>query len=204
MNRFYVYVHRRETDNAPFYVGKGSGDRAWDKHGRNPYWKHTAERHGWRVEILFDGLCEEDAFRVEIDTILELKYFGYNLVNLTSGGEGPAGLKFSDKQRLCIAEGLKGRIPWNKGQKFVASLPSMYSDETRHLMSKAKLGKYAGDNNPFADTDLYTFVRLSDGFVVTCTRSQLRQQFGADQGIKKLFYKQPRKSASGWRLKSED
>lgn len=26
-NRFYVYVHRRKTDNSIFYVGKGTGYR---------------------------------------------------------------------------------------------------------------------------------------------------------------------------------
>jgi len=51
--KFYVYVHIKESDNTVFYVGKGSGGRAWDFYGRNVYWKNVKNKHGVRVEILF-------------------------------------------------------------------------------------------------------------------------------------------------------
>lgn len=99
MNNFYVYVHRRLSDNKPFYVGKGKGNRAFSSFGRNSYWKNTKEKHGLSVEIVFDNLTEDESFQCEKDTILEFKYFGYPLTNLTDGGEGTTGYKVTEKAK---------------------------------------------------------------------------------------------------------
>ena len=87
-NKYYVYLHKKLGTNDIFYVGKGSGDRAFDfsKSGRNSYWNNIKNKYGVDVEILFDNLSEEDAFRCEKDVILELEYFGYKLANITKGG----------------------------------------------------------------------------------------------------------------------
>lgn len=203
MSKFYVYVHRRLSDNRPFYVGKGSGNRAWEFNQRNEYWKRVKNKHGVAVEIVFDNLEEDEAFQCEKDTILEFKYFGYTLANLTEGGEGPSGMQFSDEQRLRIAESIRGRVPWNKGLKSPDTKEYAFSAEHREKFRQAKLGVFEGDKNPFADKNEYTFIRLSDGFEITCTRQYLVKHFGADGGlIKKMFYKNnPRKSGSGWKLK---
>lgn len=184
MNKYYVYIHRRLSDNQPFYVGKGSGNRAWDfvSKGRNIYWHRVRNKYGVSVELAFENLTEEEAFQCEKDTILEFEYFGYKLTNLTSGGEGSSGLNFTDQQRLNISNGLKKRI---KKQPSQILRPSAY-----------------GDKNHFADTTIYSFVRLFDGLEVTCSRHQLCTDFNVDkQLLKKLFYTTPRKSADGWKLK---
>lgn len=103
-NRYYVYLHKRKSDGLIFYVGKGSGYRAWVKLGRNPYWNNVVNKHGLEVEILFDNLSEEESHQVEIDTILELKYFGYVLTNISDGGEGYSGYKWSDNIRLKLSD----------------------------------------------------------------------------------------------------
>ena len=61
-DKFYVYLHRRCTDNVVFYVGKGVAGRAWQKSGRNGYWKNVFDKHGANVEIVEDGLNEKDAY----------------------------------------------------------------------------------------------------------------------------------------------
>lgn len=188
MNNFYVYVHRRLSDNKPFYVGKGKGNRAYSLSGRNDYWKNTAKKHGFSVELVFEELNEEDSFQCEKDTILEFTYFGYPLTNLTSGGEGSSGIKFTDKQRLNIANGLRNK---------------RYKDVVKNKIEILRPSAY-GENNHFADKSQYTFIRLSDGLEITCSRHQLCESFELDKQIlKKLFYNVPRKSACGWKLKKD-
>lgn len=55
-NEYYVYLHRRATDNKVFYVGKGKGKRAFDNSSRNDYWQNTVNKHGLTVEIIYSEL----------------------------------------------------------------------------------------------------------------------------------------------------
>lgn len=199
--KFYVYIHYRKTDKIPFYVGKGSANRDTDASGRNAYWNRVAARHGVYSEIYFEDIDEATAFLIEKEVILELRSLGYPLTNMTDGGEGSSGLVFTDIQRLNIATGLRKRIPWNKG---TALLRTEYkiSRESRDKMRAKKLGMFKGELNGFSDKKTYSFVRLLDGFTISCTRSYLCKEYGVlCSDIKKLFYKtSPRKSAGGWRL----
>ena len=70
MNIFYVYLHRRKTDNKVFYVGKGKNRRAWCTDKRNKHWNNVVDKHGFNVDIVFEGLSEQEAFQIEKDTIL--------------------------------------------------------------------------------------------------------------------------------------
>ena len=135
-NSYYVYVHYSELDGKPFYVGKGSRYRAWQETSRNQYWNSKHAKHGCRADIVFDGLTEADSFRVEIDTILELEYFGYRLCNLTAGGEGVSGLKQS-------AETIRKRVAKNTGKIRTAEQRKRLSDgnkgKTHSLETRQKL-----------------------------------------------------------------
>ena len=62
---FYVYVHKKKTNGEVFYVGKGSGKRAWSAFGRNSMWKRTADKYGWLVEIVQDKLQDWYAFECQ-------------------------------------------------------------------------------------------------------------------------------------------
>jgi tetratricopeptide (TPR) repeat protein len=64
--RYYVYVHKG-LDGTVFYVGKGIGDRAFSK-DRQPEWHYYVEKilnKQYDVEIVKDGISEEDALRIE-------------------------------------------------------------------------------------------------------------------------------------------
>lgn len=87
-NSFYVYIHKRKSDNKPFYVGKGTKYRAWATNGRSIWWNNIVNKHELIVEIVFDSLTSSEAFNIEKDVILEFNYFGYPLVNLNAGGKG--------------------------------------------------------------------------------------------------------------------
>ena len=66
---FYVYIHRRKTDNKVFYVGKGNDRRGWQRTGRNKLWHTIANKHGVLCEIVKDNLDENLSFDLEKELI---------------------------------------------------------------------------------------------------------------------------------------
>lgn len=85
-NKFYVYLHRRKSDGSVFYVGKGSGRRAWVFEKRNSYWARVFNKHGCEVDIFKDNMPEVCAFTLE--KIMIAQYGIDSLCNITSGGDG--------------------------------------------------------------------------------------------------------------------
>jgi len=97
---FYVYEHRQYDDPSKvFYVGKGFGNRVMSI-DRNKYWIRVASKHGIIFEIIASGLTEDQAFCFEEYLIKQYKQDGHKLTNLTDGGEGPVGLKWSRWSRI--------------------------------------------------------------------------------------------------------
>lgn len=185
---FYVYVHFRESDKKPFYIGKGKGRRAFDLKGkaRNSYWHKVANKHGVSVDFVAKHLTENEAFELEKLLIKSIRDTGVKLTNITDGGDGNSGLVFTDQQRLNIQKGLKSKRYANSEAKEIT----------------IKRHSAYGDKNHFADTNIYIFVRLEDGYEVSCSRHELCEKFKVDKALlKKLFHTNPRKSADGWRLK---
>lgn len=91
---FYVYLHSRKSDGLVFYVGKGSGDRAWklkDNVRKNPHWSNVKSKHGVDVSIFREGMSELCALSLEKILIHLHNKAGSPLVNMTSGGEGVSG-----------------------------------------------------------------------------------------------------------------
>jgi hypothetical protein len=84
--RYYVYAHR-DAGGKIFYVGKGTGDRAWstDRHGL--WHRYVRERSGGRytVEILKGDLTECEAESLEGRIIAE---HGASLVNWDNPSRG--------------------------------------------------------------------------------------------------------------------
>lgn len=81
----YVYGHYKKDTGELFYVGKGTGKRAWTKRSRNQYWHRVVNKHGYVVKIIEDNLTDQEAFNKEIELIAEHKS---SLVNLNEGGNG--------------------------------------------------------------------------------------------------------------------
>lgn len=107
-NKFYVYLHKRPSDNCVFYVGKGSGTRAWKVNDRNNKWNNTYRKYGMLVEILAKDLSEVDAFELESRTISMLKESGTaSLCNFTEGGEGISGYRHSAESKELFSNRMK-------------------------------------------------------------------------------------------------
>lgn len=134
-NKFYIYLHIKLTDGSPFYVGKGSGKRLYDKARRSILWNNIVNKYGYDVILLEEELTEEDALKLEvywINRIGRRDLCKGPLVNHTDGGEGGNGRIVSDEEKLDMSirqRGDKnhnfGKEPWNKGKSFQSSQNSI-------------------------------------------------------------------------------
>ena len=161
---FYVYEHIRLDNNTCFYVGKGHGNRAYNL-DRSNFHNSIRDEYGCRVEIIKDGLTEEEAFKLETERIEDYVItFGYGipidgyrdfsnnkyLTNFTWGGEGTSGLnafanKTPEEMEIIgrkMSEKSKGRNPYaNKTEEEMEII--------RGKMSESHKGKQTGKNNHF-------------------------------------------------------
>lgn len=104
---FYTYVHCY-PDGRPFYVGKGSGKRAWSSRGRNPWWQQIIKKHGLHVLFVAKDIDEELAFLCEQETIDAFHRSGIKLCNMTEGGEGASGFKHTEAAKQKVREAKLG------------------------------------------------------------------------------------------------
>jgi len=115
MTEFYTYVWLRE-DDTPYYVGKGSRERAYTS------WGHGVRCPADRAKIVvYPAQTETEALEVEIALIW---YYGRKdlgtgcLRNLTDGGENPPsakGLKRSNETRSTMRASMLKSKPWHHG-----------------------------------------------------------------------------------------
>lgn len=103
---YYVYAYLRK-DGTPYYIGKGKNDRRYQDHR-----SHRPPKDRSRIVLLETNLSELGAFALERRYI---RWYGRKdtgtgiLINRTDGGEGPAGVIFSDRHRANLSKACKGR-----------------------------------------------------------------------------------------------
>jgi len=109
---FYTYIHCK-PDGTPFYVGKGSGRRAYRIKGvgRNPHHANIVKKYGKDNVLVFIFLCDTEgqALVDEVQHIAQLRAEGYDLSNKSTGGENGTIGPLSGEHRLKISKAQKGR-----------------------------------------------------------------------------------------------
>lgn len=95
---YYVYQHTFE--NGMIYVGKGKGPRAYVfKSSRNRFWRAVQAKYGDPVVTFAIKDCDEElAFLGEQELVHVLRMRGTRLINLTEGGEGTSGYRYTEEQ----------------------------------------------------------------------------------------------------------
>lgn len=105
-NIYYVYAYLRKKDGTPYYIGKGSGYRAWCKHA----FPIPKDRN--QILILESNLSEVGALALERRLI---QWYGRKdigtgiLRNETDGGEGVSGYTHSEETKRLLAEQQLGK-----------------------------------------------------------------------------------------------
>ena len=125
---FYVYAYLRKNDRTPYYIGKGTGNRAYDKHNI------TVPVDKSRIIFLETNLTELGAFAIERRII---RWYGRKdngtgiLRNMTDGGEGSYGAIVSTKTRNKLSQIMTGK---NKGKK--RNFPSPLKGKVSPLLGR--------------------------------------------------------------------
>jgi hypothetical protein len=104
---YYTYAYLRE-DRTPYYIGKGSGKRAYKK-GPDEIRKPKDKN---RIIILKKNLTEEESFKHEIYMIAVFgrKDLGTGILrNKTDGGDGVSGHIFTEEQKRKISQHKLGK-----------------------------------------------------------------------------------------------
>ena len=138
--KYYTYAYLREN-RTPYYIGKGSGRRIYNK-GKKDI---KPPKNKSRIIFLKQNLTEEEAFKHEIYMIevFGRKDLGTGILhNKTNGGDGVSGIIpwnkdmvgcFSEKTIKQMGESRKGEKNHNYGK--------IFSVETREKMSENQMGE---------------------------------------------------------------
>jgi len=201
-NKFYVYRYS-DQNGAPFYVGKGSGGRFHIyRHLSNGqlFLKRKIRKIGAdnvKIHFLHKNLTETEAFQFET---FYIGFYGRRdlgegtLCNLTDGGEGGSGYKYSEEAKRKISERQKGRKFSKKTRQKMSesSKNKKHSKEALQKMSKATKGK----NNPMYGKkhSKKTKMRISDANKGKKHSEETRQKISeANKGENNAMYGTHRK-----------
>jgi hypothetical protein len=146
---FYVYVHKDRNGNI-FYVGKGTGKRAWSKDRDRIWHRYVKEKLGdqFEVEIVKNDLHEDEALVLEQETMLK---YGDCLLNFDKPGE----VVTIEGQVHQIGDfTIQSKITLTGGRTSEADLEM----NERYWKLRNSNKEFVLDTKPFESTDLQTAV----------------------------------------------
>jgi hypothetical protein len=139
-----LYQHIRLDTEEIFYFGIGMDDRPWVVGGRNIHWRRIVKKHGYRVEVLEEGLswyqaCELEKMLIALHGRRDLGTGP--LVNMTDGGDGVAGKVVSPETRAKISASQTGKTKGKKKPPFTAKHKANMSAAITAWHAAKKLAK---------------------------------------------------------------
>jgi hypothetical protein len=164
-SRFYVYAYLRAKASTragkltPYYIGKGSSNRAFRKNRAIPMPVDQS-----LIVFVAENLTEEDAFRLEKYCIALYGRVDRGtgvLYNMTDGGEGACGRSQTEKTKEKISAAFRGnKHPmWGKTGARSPNWGRQHSEESRLKMSQNRSVYQYEIISP--DGDVYTVKSLS-------------------------------------------
>lgn len=164
MGKYYVYIHYKKGTNIPFYVGKGCRKRAYVKFDRNKWWNNIANKYGYDVEIVERSDDENLMYDLEMYWIGQLKVWGFELTNLTGGGNN----NFNFKNPL-------------KGKTFEEIYGIERANILKNKMREAKLGS----NNPMYGKESNNKLTESERLIRKKELKEYKRKYGLKYKIDK-------------------
>jgi hypothetical protein len=171
-----VYAHKIKGSENIFYIGIGiSEKRAYSKLNRNKYWKNIVNKYGYDIEILFKNISYEEANLKESELILKYGRVDLKtgcLVNLTNGGDGVLGYKYTDEVKSKMSFIKKGIASPRKGV--------VLSQETKDKISNSKIGKKKSESHKLKIGEGNKGKKLSEKHVLALIESNKNRIISED------------------------
>jgi hypothetical protein len=225
--RFYVYMWLRSKDSkhgprlSPYYVGKGAKLRAFDARRRGA----KPPKDQSYIVFVQEGLTEQEALALEQYCIALYGRIDNGtgiLRNLTNGGEGVSGFKFSEELRQRLSKshtghrhseetrkkmsrsrsgpgnpnyGKKGMVSAFKGRK--------HTEESKRLMAEANRGKKASEETKRKQKEalvryVYELTDPSGNRYIVDNLTDFAAERGLARSHLSAIAKGKRKSHKGW------
>jgi hypothetical protein len=148
---FYAYIHCK-PDGTPFYVGKGNENRIKRiKRVSNPHHTNIVNKYGIENILVGKMECSTEAISLSLERglIKRLKIMGFDIANLTDGGEGVSGLVMSEnaKEKMRLAKVGKKLSKEHIEKIRNSNTGRSISEESRKKLSLSRLGIVFSDDH---------------------------------------------------------